>query len=597
MGIRKKYLLISGIKLVFLACLVTACLKYGTASEADLQSLEKIRLEYYESLDDTIRYQLANKLVHDGLKYKSDRYTASGYFFLMQYHQKKLLSKEQSWDSIYYYYTLTNKYYEKSGYELGLVNSKFSYIHTLLMEGNPYIAYDEALKSYERFKDSKDDGVLFFINWTLFISYVIIERWEGLENGYEKSFIYLDKSFYHLNQWSKTSESNRIYSLRYYSTFLEYYFALYNDLNKLDLALHYCTLFKNYAETEMSVNPIISKQDNNYKKFEADCFYACVLSKMGLVHQAKPVMEKLEKIYENPDFDKYPYRFNAYNEASINYYRVLKDYDKAFKYIALQKDILRQYDNYGDWLLLFNSISDIYNQKKDYLSVIKVKDEMIQYIDSINKESVQRQINYVKKTSRMEVEAIEAKEKIRQLNYVRGIAISLGVICILLAISIYLKIRSNRISEEKNKRILMQYKDMDKYINEINNLTQQLNDGEKDNNVRELTLFEKIEKHLHTTLTYTNPLITRETLALELGTNRQYLTQAIHDAKGQSFMEYINDFRLEYARCLLFNQPELTVDRVCTMSGFSTRSTFYRLFKQKYGLTPTEIRDLNGVQG
>ncbi len=594
MGDKKKYLLLGSIILIILSYMIITYLRKDTVSEADLQSLEKIRMEYYTSTDDTTRYELVNKLVHDALKYNSDRYTASGYFFLMQHHQKKLLSKEPSWDSIYHYYTLTNEYYEKSGYEMGLVNSKYSYIHTLLMEGNQYIALDEALKSHERFKDSKDEGVLFFINWTMFVSYLFIEEWQGAENGYKNSFLYLDKTFYHLNEWSKTSEANRIYSLRYHSTLLEYYFSLYYNLEQYEMALFYSTLYRVYAELEPSLNPIISKQDNNYKKFEGDCLYACVLSKIGLINEAKPIMEKLQKEYENPDFDKYSFRFNAYYEASINYYRELKDYDKVFEYVALQKDVLRQYDNYSDWLILLNSISDIYYERNDYISVIKSKDEMIQYIDSVNRISTQRQIDYVKKTSQMELEAVEAKEKIRQLNYVRGIAISLGVICALLATSIYIKIRSNRLLKEKNERILMQYKDIDKYINDINNLTDQLNDT--DGNTRELSLFERIEKHLHTTRSYSNPAITRETLALELGTNRQYLTQAIHDERGQSFMEYINDLRLEYARRLLFNQPELTVDRVCSMSGFSTRSTFYRLFKQKYGLTPTEIRDLNVTQ-
>ena len=36
--------------------------------------------------------------------------------------------------------------------------------------------------------------------------------------------------------------------------------------------------------------------------------------------------------------------------------------------------------------------------------------------------------------------------------------------------------------------------------------------------------------------------------------------------------------------------PEMSIDEVATASGFSVRRTFSRLFKEKFGLTPTEFR-------
>jgi len=575
--------------LVILFCLLVSCVSNHRISDADLQSLENTRSEYFAASDDTVRFELANKLINDALEYKNDRYTATGYFLLMQYYQKKVMAGESYRDSVYYYYNIANRYYEKSGYEMGLVNSRYSQVHTLMMEGSVYVALDEAMKSYERFKNSEDEGVLFFINWTLCVAYIGIER---TEDKYENLFFHLDKSLYHLERWSKTNEANKIQSSNYYPTILKIYFQLYIYLQEYEKALYYCNLFKDFAEKDT----VKSDDEINYLKFEADCMYTNVFSQMGIIDKAQPFFEKMKYKYENPDFNIYPFSFIIYYEAAISYYRKMKDYDKVFENVALLGKALSEYYGYEDWLTFLKLVSDINIEKKDYLSVIDVKDETINYIDSINKVFLLRQIDYVKKNSQMELEVKIAKEKIHELNYVRGIAISLGLVCILLVISIYLKMRNNKMLKEKNETILMQYRDIDKYINEINNLTDHLKDTEERNNTRELTLFEKIEKHMDDTRAYSNPSITRETLAIELGTNRQYLTQAIHDNKGQSFMEYINDLRLEYARRLLFDQPELTVDSVCGMSGFSTRSTFYRLFKQKYGITPTEVRDLNPPQ-
>ena len=55
--------------------------------------------------------------------------------------------------------------------------------------------------------------------------------------------------------------------------------------------------------------------------------------------------------------------------------------------------------------------------------------------------------------------------------------------------------------------------------------------------------------------------------------------------------DFINMLRLAHAQELMTNQPEMSIDEVSTASGFSVRRTFSRLFKEKFGLTPTEFRE------
>lgn len=57
-------------------------------------------------------------------------------------------------------------------------------------------------------------------------------------------------------------------------------------------------------------------------------------------------------------------------------------------------------------------------------------------------------------------------------------------------------------------------------------------------------------------------------------------------------MEYIAEMRLEYARRLLCYSIDLPIDEVYMTSGFNSKSTFYRLFRQKYDLTPKEMREI-----
>lgn len=57
-------------------------------------------------------------------------------------------------------------------------------------------------------------------------------------------------------------------------------------------------------------------------------------------------------------------------------------------------------------------------------------------------------------------------------------------------------------------------------------------------------------------------------------------------------MEYINDYRLNYSRQLLSHSAELSIDDIYMKVGFNNKSTFYRLFKQKYELTPKEFQNI-----
>lgn len=61
---------------------------------------------------------------------------------------------------------------------------------------------------------------------------------------------------------------------------------------------------------------------------------------------------------------------------------------------------------------------------------------------------------------------------------------------------------------------------------------------------------------------------------------------------GYSFVSYLNDFRLAYAKNLL-NSKEYKISMIAEMCGFRDISYFNRLFKQKTKMTPTEyIRNL-----
>lgn len=90
---------------------------------------------------------------------------------------------------------------------------------------------------------------------------------------------------------------------------------------------------------------------------------------------------------------------------------------------------------------------------------------------------------------------------------------------------------------------------------------------------------------------FRNPSLNRKQLADLLGTNENYLASAIRDVNdGQTVGDFINGFRLDYACRLITESPGMTLEAVAHESGLVTRSTLFRLFLKKFGMSPSQYR-------
>lgn len=84
--------------------------------------------------------------------------------------------------------------------------------------------------------------------------------------------------------------------------------------------------------------------------------------------------------------------------------------------------------------------------------------------------------------------------------------------------------------------------------------------------------------------------INRDEIIASLGTNRNTLNEAVRSVTGKATMEYMRILKIEEARKLLDLHPELTIEAIVYNCGFNIPSTFYRLFRKQYGITPAEYR-------
>ena len=73
---------------------------------------------------------------------------------------------------------------------------------------------------------------------------------------------------------------------------------------------------------------------------------------------------------------------------------------------------------------------------------------------------------------------------------------------------------------------------------------------------------------------------------------RQAITQKLTESYNTTLGEILTDLRLQHA-CRLLETTDYVLEYVALQSGFGTSRTFYRAFKKKYNLPPTEYRNLS----
>jgi AraC-like DNA-binding protein len=249
--------------------------------------------------------------------------------------------------------------------------------------------------------------------------------------------------------------------------------------------------------------------------------------------------------------------------------------EKKSEILALMGRYEEAYTLYGDVYRANDSIRNIeFNARLDELRTVYE-------VDKLEKEN-----------------EIITIEKRRNRNY---FLFALGG-CLLLAVALGIWMYYSRKVVRKNRGLYRQIEEQDFLTETLErereknlNLQQKLKsfsapfreEDVEDETFARLSLLMK-EKSL-----YTGSEVKRGDIAAQIGISDRRLHDCIKNSTGMSFTEYINSLRLSCSRELLAQKGDkLTIDAIAAEAGFSSRATYYRLFREKYGLSPEEFRKL-----
>lgn len=97
-----------------------------------------------------------------------------------------------------------------------------------------------------------------------------------------------------------------------------------------------------------------------------------------------------------------------------------------------------------------------------------------------------------------------------------------------------------------------------------------------------------LEQWMETEKPYLNPDFRLTDLRQVLPMNRTYLSQFINAEYDCTFYQFVTNYRIEEAKQLMKNHPEMKLSDVSTLSGFSSPVLFSRTFAKETDMTPRE---------
>ncbi|MCK5774742.1 MAG: helix-turn-helix domain-containing protein [Bacteroidales bacterium] len=331
-----------------------------------------------------------------------------------------------------------------------------------------------------------------------------------------------------------------------------------NSVSLIGIANNKGVLFKRMKKYDKAITlfkATLSKVDSSH------AYYTVLNSNLASTYLF--IKQNDSAIYYVNQALKYPSQSNYLNNY-VNSFRILSDSyinkeikDSASKYFSL-------YQRYNDSLVL--------NKEIEFVSKLKVIYEIDKHLENV-KEKERKIQEYKKRTMWL------------------SIVMSLGIIILIILIQAYRKLQLSyrNIVKESIKSIRIEQKNQDlkgellvlKVNQEKVPLQSSIENSEE--------IFEQILELMEKEKLFIDEDFSLNKLAMELDTNRTYISNIINSHTGETFIQLVNKFRIKHAKEALIdeNNKNLTIESIGKETGFKSTSTFNRVFKAETGVTPS----------
>lgn len=319
-----------------------------------------------------------------------------------------------------------------------------------------------------------------------------------------------------------------------------------------------------------------------------DALKAMILSAMGRYSEASlsfenafahpermDIMSTIEAYWSYGDF---LYSRGRYNDAADSYLRGIELSEKNNNYFCILK--------------LYRSLSDTYGR-------LGMPDKAIEYLhrssdmtDTLFNVEKERGFNSIRLQYENAVRDNKIKDKEMQLMKSQGRNRLLTLLAAVLLIAVFTALILYRRQNRRYRELVIRYNEHRKREDNLRKENTMLRDvsEKKRSEERNEALYFQLEKIMERDRIYKDKDLSVEKLAELLDTNRSYIS-SMFSHMGTSFSNYVNSYRMREAARILSDPSDDTPLKVLSDDlGYSSISSFYRLFQQETGVPPARYR-------
>lgn len=243
----------------------------------------------------------------------------------------------------------------------------------------------------------------------------------------------------------------------------------------------------------------------------------------------------------------------------------------------------------------YSGLYELYRKQRRYAEAVYYMDKYISETDSVTRQRQKKDITELRiKYETAVKEKIIAQNEILIARQNRRFSIIFWATLLLVVLSVFLtvlyfqkrasyitlfKLYSDTLSEQKQTKKVQSLSAGQAVV------TPRKADGAN-------MLFQEIDRKMKEEHIYREAGLTLEKAAELIHTNRTYLSAAIKQQTGLSFIYYINSYRIQEAIELLSDSENDTpLKAILVNVGFKSPTTFYKLFQATTGKTPQTWRE------
>lgn len=377
------------------------------------------------------------------------------------------------------------------------------------------------------------------------------------------------------------------------------------------MSRHYSAL-RRFQEAEKCLRESIEllKYTDSYLNVLASVYHRFIISLVGQGRYEEALLaarenEEVNRRYEEASGSPQPSAWGNLWIAYVDIYRQMEEPDKAWYYAekvdSLSRGSMKLYKERGHILYMkgrYAEAIEMLNRDIEanprgqeaealkLMALIKMgraddANDLLRRV--IAKQDSVRNMEYNAQLDELHTQYEVDKhvaEKERNRNYLFFALIG----CILLLLLLGLTFYYNRSITKKNRSLYRQIKERDRLVEERDESTLVVGNAQQCDLVLRLCNYISDNKDILKTD------IGRDELTSALATNKNTLSEAVKAVTGKTLMEYIRILQVEEARRMIDRHPELTLESIALDCGFSTPSTFYRIFLKHYGINPSVYR-------